>query len=118
METVSDIVFVYGSLKRGARHHDLMGEARFLALTAVHGFGLYRVGRYPAMAPLVGARVPGELYVVDAAHLARLDEFEDCPELYQRVEVRLGDGRVAWAYTMTAERVRGAARLPGDAWTG
>ncbi len=41
-------------------------------------------------------RVLGALYEVPEADLASLDEYEDCPELYERValEVRTADGPV------------------------
>jgi gamma-glutamylcyclotransferase (GGCT)/AIG2-like uncharacterized protein YtfP len=74
---------------------------------------------YPALvrgAAGQGGVVSGEVYRVDSAQLGRLDDFEECPELYQRQEIELEDGSTAEAYVITPERAR---RLPSlDAYTG
>lgn len=90
-----EILFVYGSLKRGERHHDELerGGAIFLGeawtepgYTLVPGPGDYlalvRVG-----VGVSASRVPGELFDVDAALLRALDIFEG--EDYRRVLVRV-----------------------------
>lgn len=99
-------LFVYGSLKRGGRHHDLMSRARFLGEACTEpGFALEPLGDYLALverpdAAAVTLPVPGELFEVDAALLAALDEFEG--EGYERrlVPVRemSGEIRLALAY--------------------
>lgn len=92
------ILFVYGSLKRGARHHDELMAARFLATArTAPRYSLSSHGEYPALVP--GAEVvSGELYEVTPELLERLDEFEGCPEFFRRASVSLEDGREAMAY--------------------
>jgi len=92
------LLFVYGSLKRGARHHDEIAGVPFLGQTRTAArYGLTQHGEYPGLVP--GAEtVAGELYEVSSEHLARLDEFEGCPEYFRRSPVVLEDGREAMAY--------------------
>lgn len=92
------LLFVYGSLRRGARHQDELDGAAFLgtASTAAR-YALVAHGEYLGLVP--GADVvPGELYEVTAEHLDRLDEFEGCPGYFRRALVILEDGREAQAY--------------------
>lgn len=90
------ILWVYGSLRRGERHHDELSGAEFLG----HGrtlprYALIRLGQYPAL--LAGTEVvSGELYRVTPERLARLDVFEGPG--YRRAYVLLEDGREALAY--------------------
>lgn len=109
---------MYGSLQRGFRHHDQMDGARFVSAARLssHHLVLYE-DAYPALvASPQGAvdEVVGELYRVDPHQLAKLDRFEDCPELYQRRRVCLADGEVAWAYIIDARVGCRYARIDGD----
>lgn len=97
-------LFVYGSLKSGYENAHLMARAvRLGTARTTPGYQLIRYqDGYPALVhvPRSEGTVAGELYEVDAAHLLELDAFEDCPALYQRVPIELGDGRVAEAYVV------------------
>lgn len=92
-------VFVYGTLKRGQPNHKVL-------LDGAHGRATFRArGRTEEPFPLViagehniprllalpgrGRRVLGEIYAVDERMLRFLDEFEGCPDMYQRVQVRV-----------------------------
>ena len=70
------MVFVYGTLRRGASNHWRMEEAEFVCEAWVLGH-LYPIDWYPGMV-LDGAGVPvqGEVYRVGAELLEKLDEFE------------------------------------------
>lgn len=98
-----DLVFVYGTLKRGERNHYFLAAAEYLgpAFTEPH-YRLIDCGPYPAMLdetqtaaleaePLV---VAGEVYRIDATMLAELDRLEDEGRLYRRavIEVLSIDG--------------------------
>jgi gamma-glutamylcyclotransferase (GGCT)/AIG2-like uncharacterized protein YtfP len=87
---------VYGSLRRGERHHDELQGAEFLgqARTAPR-YALTRLGAYPALVAGNGV-VSGELYRVSAALLERLDVFEGAA--YRRATALLEDGREVLAY--------------------
>lgn len=83
-------LFVYGSLKRGGRHHAELSCAVFLGETeTAPGYSLEPLGAYFALVAADGAdaRVTGELFEVDPAELPRLDAFEG-PD-YERREVLL-----------------------------
>ncbi|RYZ10253.1 MAG: gamma-glutamylcyclotransferase [Myxococcales bacterium] len=99
-------LFVYGSLKRGGRHHEELRGSRFLAaVRTAPGYELttLKVGppgepgepgepsanEYHALVPAPGqaASVPGELFEVPVELLPLLDQFEG--EDYVRKEVRL-----------------------------
>jgi gamma-glutamylcyclotransferase (GGCT)/AIG2-like uncharacterized protein YtfP len=113
------LLFVYGSLKRGFRHHDVLGSAVFVrALRTAPGFRLVRYGNYPALAPAEESKesAAGELYEVDASDLPRLDAFEDVPELYQRESIPLEDGTHAEAYVISARRAEPLPCIAGGVW--
>jgi gamma-glutamylcyclotransferase (GGCT)/AIG2-like uncharacterized protein YtfP len=88
--TESDLLFVYGSLKRGARHHAELRGARFVGVArTVEGYRLEAIGEYLALVerPGLPGTVSGELFEVDQALLLLLDEFEG--DDYRRGVVRL-----------------------------
>ncbi len=98
-------MFVYGSLKRGGRHHELMAGARFLGVAETSsGYELSALasGDYWALVQGPGSlgSVPGELFEIDCARLPALDEFEG--EEYVRGDVPIreisGEIRFALAY--------------------
>ena len=68
-------LFIYGTLMPGLRLEAEMHGARFVGAAQVPG-RLVDVGRYPGFLEGDGL-VTGEVYEVDAAHLARLDAVED-----------------------------------------
>lgn len=111
-------VFVYGTLKRGQSNHHALGGADFLGRARLHGAAVHDLGRYP-MAVLTPGRpgvIHGELYQVDAASLARLDQLEGYPHLYDRQRVCLSNGREAWIYVGSPEQVEGCGPVPYGDW--
>lgn len=94
-----DNVFVYGTLKKGQPNHSIIqntanGQAEFLAhARTVERYPLVIATKnnYPFLLnePGMGQRVHGEIYCVDQKMLDFLDEFEECPELYQCTTVQL-----------------------------
>ncbi len=112
---VADHVFVYGSLQRGLLHHDQMSGALFVKDDQLEGhFLVLYEGGYPAL--VAGDSMPpvrGEVYEVSGDHLARLDEFEECPELYSRSRVTLRSGGTAWAYMIGKKEASRFPRIEG-----
>ena len=86
-------VFVYGTLKRGCLNHHLLAGQKFLGeARSAPGYTLHSLGDYPGMVRSADAShyVIGEIWAVDAAGLAALDELEGVVEgLYERVPIRL-----------------------------
>jgi gamma-glutamylcyclotransferase (GGCT)/AIG2-like uncharacterized protein YtfP len=52
-----------------------------------------------------GSEIPGELWIVDAETLERLDEFECVPNLFIRTNVELSCGSAAQAYFYAGSRL-------------
>jgi gamma-glutamylcyclotransferase (GGCT)/AIG2-like uncharacterized protein YtfP len=115
-------VFVYGTLRRGCSNHGLLAGSEYLGpARTVQAYALY-VGACPlvvkdqAVSPVLG-----EVYRVDAAGLARLDELEEHPHVYRRelteVELDAGERLTAWLYFYP--RPEGTPVLSGDyaAWS-
>lgn len=117
MQPESDLLFVYGTLKRGLANHQQLSAARYAGEAAMPGVDLHDLGPFP-MAVSGRGTVLGELYGVDAATLARLDRFEGVPRLYRRERLPLGDGRTAWIYLGQPRQVRHSPRLDGGCWPG
>jgi gamma-glutamylaminecyclotransferase len=114
-------IFVYGTLKRGCPNHSVLQSAEFLGTAwSEPGYRMVDCGDYPGLVraergePVSGESVRGELYRVDEATLAALDEFEDAPNEYERVTIKLSDGGEAQAYLYRGQ----AAHLPacGPVW--
>jgi gamma-glutamylcyclotransferase (GGCT)/AIG2-like uncharacterized protein YtfP len=58
----------------------------------------------------------GEVYAVEERGLARLDELEGYPRLYDRQKLNLNDGRQAWVYLGRPRQVRHAPQVDGGSW--
>lgn len=92
-------VFVYGTLKKGQPNYPHMvngvhGTSQFQARgLTVEKYPLVIAGKYniPYLLnnPGKGHRVTGEIYLVDDQMLQFLDEFEGCPNMYQRTPVKV-----------------------------
>lgn len=77
MPSASVDLFVYGSLKRGGRHHDELEGATFLGpAETAPGYRLEPLGEYLALVEAGEGRVPGELFEVPLSKLPDLDAFE------------------------------------------
>jgi gamma-glutamylaminecyclotransferase len=109
-------LFVYGSLMRGhSNAAELRGARLGGRVSTARGHGLVSyVEGFPALfrEPSGRGQVHGEVYELDLGLLERLDEFEECPTLYQRTEIELGDGSRAFAYSIEPAE---AARWPNIA---
>ncbi|MCE2803599.1 MAG: gamma-glutamylcyclotransferase [Gemmataceae bacterium] len=113
-------LFVYGTLKQGFGSHSLLDGAEYLGPCSTGpGHFLLDCGNYPGMVRLAGSKaVQGELYLVDAATLARLDEHEGVPTLYTRESIELeGVEGEAEAY-FYRRPMAGKALIPEGIWTG
>ena len=87
------LIFVYGTLKRGGEnHHHFAGQTFIDVARTAPGYRLFELGGFPGMVEHAVDRdgVVGEVWSVDAQCLRRLDELEGVAEgLYQRKRVPL-----------------------------
>jgi gamma-glutamylaminecyclotransferase len=113
-------IFVYGTLLRGERYHDVLGGAALVSVgRTAPGFQLVDLGEYPALVRGGEGSVVGEVYDVDDATLAALDQLEDHPRLYQRTSLVLavgGVGGAVEAYLLSAERAAGLPTIESGSW--
>jgi gamma-glutamylcyclotransferase (GGCT)/AIG2-like uncharacterized protein YtfP len=98
-------LFVYGSLKRGGRHHPELRGAPFLGeASTVPGYALEALTlagvEYMALVPRPRSRdsVAGEIFRVDAELLASLDEFEGPSYRRALIELEFHGSRFALSY--------------------
>jgi len=112
-----ELVFVYGTLKRGHGNHHWLLEAPFLGEAVLPDVVLHDLGPFPMAVPGEGL-VRGEVYGVDAAGLARLDRLEGYPRLYDRRPLALADGRHAWVYLGRPHQVRHVSAIADGCWRG
>jgi gamma-glutamylaminecyclotransferase len=101
--TDEELVFVYGTLRKGYVNHHLLQGARALgAARTQEDYALY-LGDFPYLVrgQPVGA-VKGELYAVSPAGMRLLDQLEEHPDWYERrlapVIDAQGSTRQAWVY--------------------
>ena len=103
-----ELVFVYGTLRRGGSNAFRMNGAEFVSAGQVEG-KLYAISWYPGLVlERGGETVEGDLFRVGSAQLGALDDFEgiSANEIegpgYRRerseVSIRDGEVEVAWTY--------------------
>jgi gamma-glutamylaminecyclotransferase len=115
MDQVVLRLFVYGSLRRGERNHAFLQGARYLGRTTTQPrYTLRHSGMTPGLAANGEQAVAGELYELDAVHLARLDRLGGA--LYVRGAVDLADGSSAEAYFMPESHVRCYPEVASGDW--
>jgi gamma-glutamylcyclotransferase (GGCT)/AIG2-like uncharacterized protein YtfP len=87
-------LFVYGTLRRGEVHHQLLAGQRWIGpARTVPRYRLVTCRGYPALIAVedeaMAQSVSGEVWEVTPACLQLLDEFEEVPDLYVRQPVLL-----------------------------
>lgn len=111
-------VFVYGTLLRGERNHPLLAGCALAgpARTAPR-YTLLDLGSYPGLVEGGTDSVAGEVYEVDAAGLAALDELEGHPAFYRRALVELASGATGVeAYLLPPGDAARYPRIAGGDW--
>lgn len=88
------VLFFYGTLKSGEQSNHLLAGQRFIgSAKTVPIYRLYGIGWHPGLLidREMGLAVHGELWAVDDAALARLDEYEDTPHYFRREAIAIAD---------------------------
>lgn len=75
MSGTRELVFVYGTLRRGGSNHFRMSGADLVAEGRIRG-RIYKIAWYPGLVLGDEGEVIGEVYSVDAGQLLELDAFE------------------------------------------
>ena len=91
-EPFSELLFIYGSLKKGFDNHHLLSKhtKRLGKAITIGKFGMFEdsFGNYPYLVPVPKMRIHGELYLIERRELLeRLDLFEGVPEYYERKKI-------------------------------
>lgn len=91
-EEYRELLFVYGSLKKGFDNHDLIKKStrRIGKAKTVRKFGMYEdsFGNYPYLTYLEKNKIEGELYEIKRKELMdKIDVFEGAPDYYQREKI-------------------------------
>jgi gamma-glutamylcyclotransferase (GGCT)/AIG2-like uncharacterized protein YtfP len=91
MTMTSLLLFVYGTLRSGRSHHDLLrGQTCLGPARTLPRYRLYDCGRYPALVEQEpGVAVRGELWRIEADRVPELDAYEGAPLLFERRAVAL-----------------------------
>lgn len=89
------LLFVYGTMKDGARNHGRLARAEFIdnAITVHRAFHLHERRTHlglPAPIAIPGEKkIQGELYRIPSRLLIDLDMYEGHPTVYRRIEVEV-----------------------------
>lgn len=76
MQPPPELVFVYGTLRRGGSNHFRLAGAEFVTVGTITG-RMYRINWYPGLVlDAAGDEIHGEVYSVESELLAELDIFE------------------------------------------
>jgi gamma-glutamylcyclotransferase (GGCT)/AIG2-like uncharacterized protein YtfP len=119
-----ELVFVYGTLRRGGSNAFRMDGAEFVGAGEASG-KLYAISWYPGLVLCGGSdAVKGDLFRVGASQLAVLDEFEgiSADEIegaeYRRVKAGAttgsGESLTAWVYEWIGPVQENRRILSGD----
>jgi gamma-glutamylcyclotransferase (GGCT)/AIG2-like uncharacterized protein YtfP len=92
IEPFRELIFIYGSLKKGFDNHHLLSKytKRIGKAITIGKFGMFEdsFGNYPYLIPVPKMRIHGELYLIERKELLdTLDYFEGAPEYYERKKI-------------------------------
>ncbi len=93
-KSFNELLFVYGSLKKGFDNHNLLSKyaKRLGKAHTVKKFAMYEdsFGNYPYLIDAPLSKIKGELYKITRAELMqRIDEFEGVPDYYVRKKIEV-----------------------------
>ncbi|MET0048141.1 MAG: gamma-glutamylcyclotransferase family protein [Sedimenticola sp.] len=114
---MSELVFVYGTLRRGELNHHLMCGAEYCGdHVTLPRYRMIDLGAYPGVVEGGGTAITGEIYRVNGQQFRQLDRLEDYPRLYNRKLIPSPWGS-AWIYIYRGVR-NGRSVIPGGNWLG
>ena len=108
-----NLLFVYGTLKKGFRNQSYLHDAVFLGeFTTQERYSMYDFNTYPAVTEFGKDSIFGEVYQISSNHLNATDELECYPEFYQRVSISTPFGN-AWMYIVETSLCLDKPKLSG-----
>ena len=99
-------VFVYGTLMAGEKASHMLDSYEYCGDYCLKDYAMYNVSYYPGIKEQKGECVIGEVYLVDDACIAKMDEYEREGDLYLRKVVEVeneGGKREASVYVYKRE---------------
>lgn len=109
-------IFVYGTLKKGYTGNLLLEDSKFIGnATTYLKYTMYDNGFYPILVDKPNAPIVGELYWIDPEMVSQMDEYEGCPNLYNRfiIPVLIGDEVLgAYAYFYQRDIIHSDTEVP------
>ncbi len=112
-------LFVYGTLKRGFRAHNILRNANYIGKAKTDArYQLYKVNWFPGMVfdERQQGGVHGELYEIAKETFVALDSYEGAPDLFKRQTIFLDDGEEAIAYIFNKD-AHDLERIESGEWT-
>ena len=105
---VGDLLFVYGTLRRGERadlsRHEKEFGVSYVGEDKVNG-KIFNLGYYPGAKAESGSFdadnpvISGDVFKLeDASIITMLDHYEGYPHLYNRIETEAASGETVWVY--------------------
>lgn len=122
MKDKEQLVFVYGTLKKGHSNHLCLNGAEFKGYdTLVGPYTMFDLGAFPGVSAIPDAdeenRIRGEVYMVDGGEgIDTLDILEGHPTFYTRVMLELESGRFAWVYLLPYQEYMGTCPFVDGLW--
>ncbi|MCG8025700.1 MAG: gamma-glutamylcyclotransferase [Candidatus Thiodiazotropha endolucinida] len=112
-----ELVFVYGTLRRGETNHHLLHGAQFCGehMTRPH-YRMLHLGTYPGVVKGGSTAIHGEIYRVNRKQFIQLDRLEAYPALYNRKLIPTRWGK-AWIYLYRGNR-NARPVIPSGNWIG
>ena len=81
------ILFVYGTLMKNKRAHDLLGNSKSLGDAFIKGYKKIDMFYYPGIVVCENEKVEGEAYIIDEETKRKVDVYEGEGYLFKCVDV-------------------------------
>lgn len=117
-KTKTNLVFTYGTLKKGFCNHYLLKTSKFINKGVTKG-QMFSFGSFPAVDIKQNGKVTGEIYKVDDVTFKELDRLEEYPSWYDRKIVNIivkNEILKAWIYTIPKEKLNGKKIVKEGEW--
>ena len=118
---MSTRVFVYGTLRKGeANWRTLLAPAQGCSAKTESDFTMRSCGRFPIVEIGGTTAIAGEVFLVDDATLVLLDQLEEHPNWYERIEIDVtldsGELQRAWIYLMPTGQYEQSPVIESGDW--